>query len=38
LLQKADERWAGRPDVSAVKEAEALYLQAAQADEKDVQA
>jgi hypothetical protein len=36
LLREADLRWARRPDVDAVKEAEALYLQAAQADEHDV--
>jgi hypothetical protein len=35
-LHEADVRWAKRPDASAVKEAEALYLQAAQADPKDV--
>ena len=36
LLRDADLRWARRPDVAAVKEAEALYLRAAQADDKDV--
>lgn len=36
LLREADLRWARRPDVEAVKEAEALYLRAAQLDEKDV--
>ena len=36
LLREADRRWAGRPDVSAVREAEALYLQAAKADDADV--
>lgn len=36
LLLEADLRWARRPDVSAVKDAEALYLRAAQADETDV--
>ena len=36
LLRDADLRWAKRPDVDAVREAEALYLQAAQADDKDV--
>jgi hypothetical protein len=36
LLREADLRWAKRPDVAAVQEAEALYLRAAQADEHDV--
>ena len=36
LLREADLRWAKRPDVDAVKEAEGLYLKAAQADEHDV--
>jgi hypothetical protein len=36
LLHEADLRWAKRPDVDAVREAEALYLSAAQADDKDV--
>jgi len=36
LLHEAELRWAKRPDVAAVHEAEALYLQAAQADDKDV--
>ena len=35
LLQQADLRWAKRPDVAAVGEAGALYLRAAEADEKD---
>ncbi len=35
-LREADERWAQRPDVRAVEAAETLYLNAAQADEKDV--
>jgi hypothetical protein len=37
LLEEADVRWSRRPDVDAVREAEALYLRAAQSDEKDVQ-
>jgi len=36
LLREADLRWAKRPDVAAVSEAESLYLKAAQVDEKDV--
>ncbi len=36
LLREADLRWAKRPDVQAVKEAEALYLRVAQVDEDDV--
>lgn len=36
LLREADLRWAKRPDVEAVGEAESLYLRAAQLDEKDV--
>jgi tetratricopeptide (TPR) repeat protein len=36
LLHEADVRWAKRPDVAAVSEAESLYLRAAQLDEKDV--
>ena len=36
LLHEADLRWAKRPDADAVKEAEALYLRAAQIDEDDV--
>ena len=36
LLREADLRWAKRPDVAAVREAEALYLRAAQVDENDV--
>src|SRR5882672_675038 len=36
LLREADLRWAKRPDVEAVKEAEALYLRAAGVDESDV--
>jgi hypothetical protein len=36
LLREADLRWARRPDVDAVNEAEALYLRAAEIDEKDV--
>jgi tetratricopeptide (TPR) repeat protein len=36
LLREADLRWAKRPDVQAVKEAEALYLRAAELDESDV--
>jgi hypothetical protein len=35
-LREADLRWARRPDVVAVKEAEALYLRAAETDEADV--
>jgi tetratricopeptide (TPR) repeat protein len=36
LLREADLRWARRPDVAVVKEAEALYLRAAEVDEADV--
>jgi hypothetical protein len=36
ILREADLHWAKRPDVDAVKEAEALYLRAAEADDKDV--
>lgn len=36
VLHEADLRWARRPDVAAVREAEALYLRAAEADESDV--
>jgi hypothetical protein len=36
LLHEADLRWAKRPDIDAVKEAEALYLRAAEVDDKDV--
>lgn len=36
ILREADLRWAKRPDVDAVKEAEALYLKAAEVDDKDV--
>lgn len=36
LLHEADLRWAKRPDVVAVGEAESLYLKAAKLDEKDV--
>lgn len=36
LVKEADARWAGRPDLGAVRDAEALYFQAAQADETDV--
>lgn len=36
LLREADLRWAKRPDVDAVREAEAMYLRAAEADEHDV--
>jgi hypothetical protein len=36
LLAEADRRWARRPDVAAVGEAETLYLKAANADDKDV--
>lgn len=36
LLQEADARWAMRPDLAAVREAEELYFRAAQSDEKDV--
>lgn len=35
LLAEADAAWARRPDAAAVREAEALYLEAAQADETD---
>lgn len=35
FLHDADLRWAMRPDANAVAEAEALYLRAAEADEKD---
>ena len=37
LLHEADLRWAKRPDVEAVGEAESLYLQAAKTDDRDVQ-
>ena len=36
FLREADLRWAKRPDVAAVSEAESLYLKAAELDEKDV--
>jgi len=36
LLREADLRWARRPDVAAVSEAESLYLRAAEVDPKDV--
>jgi hypothetical protein len=36
LLTEADRRWARRPDVAAVSEAETLYLKAANLDDKDV--
>ena len=36
LLHEADLRWARRPDVAAVSEAESLYLRAAELDDKDV--
>lgn len=36
LLKQADALWAKRPDVAAVREAQTLYFQAAQADESDV--
>src|SRR4029077_7927386 len=36
FLREGALRWAKRPDVDAVKEAEALYLRAAEADDKDV--
>ncbi len=36
LLSEADAKWGKRPDVSAVAEAEALYLQGAELDETDV--
>ena len=36
LLDAADARWARRPDTAAVREAEALFLQAARADATDV--
>jgi tetratricopeptide (TPR) repeat protein len=36
LLHEADQRWSKRPDVDAVREAEALYLRAANTDEHDV--
>lgn len=36
LLREADAAWAHRPDVAAVREAETVYFQAAQADEHDV--
>lgn len=36
LLTDADARWARRPDVQAVREAESLYLRAAELNEKDV--
>jgi tetratricopeptide (TPR) repeat protein len=35
LLAQADAAWARRPDGAAVREAEALYFEAAQADETD---
>lgn len=35
LLDAAEARWARRPDAAAVREAEALFLRAAQADETD---
>jgi tetratricopeptide (TPR) repeat protein len=36
ILREADLHWAKRPDLDAVKEAEALYLRAAEIDDKDV--
>jgi tetratricopeptide (TPR) repeat protein len=36
LLAEADAAWARRPDAAAVREAEALYFAAAQADESDI--
>jgi len=36
LVQEADRMWAKRPDVDAVRQAEALYLRASNADEHDV--
>lgn len=36
LLREADRRWAERPDVAAVGEAESLYLRAAELHDKDV--
>jgi hypothetical protein len=36
ILHEADLLWARRPDVAAVKESDALYLSAAQADNNDV--
>lgn len=36
ILEVADARWARRPDAPSVREAEALYLQAADADATDV--
>jgi len=36
LLLEADRHWGMRPDLAAVREAEALYLQAARASETDV--
>lgn len=36
LLRNADAAWSRRPDISEVREAEALYLQAAQLDQEDV--
>jgi tetratricopeptide (TPR) repeat protein len=38
ILRDADAAWGRRPDAGAVRDAEALYLQAAQADSKDVTA
>lgn len=38
IRYEAAARWARRPDIAAVREAEALYLQAAHADEADVTA
>jgi tetratricopeptide (TPR) repeat protein len=35
LLEAAEAQWARRPDAASVREAEALYLQAARADETD---
>lgn len=36
LLRDADAAWSRRPDATAVRDAESLYLRAAQADEHDV--
>jgi hypothetical protein len=36
LLREADRRWAERPDLAAVREAESLYLRAAELDDMDV--
>jgi tetratricopeptide (TPR) repeat protein len=36
LMQEGDALWAKRPDVAAVREAEALYFKAAQSDETSV--